>query len=149
MSAAIQLRVERPCPEKRPWTITFSLSARDHPVFVSQRWRRAFDQIEEALSPWRDVGTVLDIVWRPKTFSGLVIALVEKCLESFEDKCLVRFLDCLRHFRCSWFEIMLEYAMKGRRFSGQGVLAGSNRDDDLSELPARFQISVCLDNLVE
>src|SRR5258708_37751445 len=29
------------------------------------------------------------------------------------------------------------------------VLTGSNRDDDLSDLPARFQIAVCLDNLVE
>jgi hypothetical protein len=39
--------------------------------------------------------------------------------------------------------------VKGRRFSGQGVPAGSNRDDDLSELPAGFEIAVCLDNLVE
>ena len=30
-----------------------------------------------------------------------------------------------------------------------GVLAASNRDDDLAELPARFEITVRIDNLVE
>src|ERR1700686_341567 len=29
------------------------------------------------------------------------------------------------------------------------VLAGSNRDDDLADLPARFEITVRIDNLVE
>jgi hypothetical protein len=31
----------------------------------------------------------------------------------------------------------------------QGVLAGSNCDDDLADLPARFEITVRIDNLVE
>jgi hypothetical protein len=31
-----------------------------------------------------------------------VAALVEKCVESFEDKCLVRFLNCLRHVVCAF-----------------------------------------------
>ena len=43
---------------------------------------------------------------------------------------------------------MLEHAVKGRLF-GHSVLTGSNRDDDLSDLYARFAIVVCLDNLVE
>jgi hypothetical protein len=61
MSAAIQLR-GRPWPEKRPWTVTNSLSARIHAVFVSQRWRRTFDKIKRPSRARRNVGTVLDIV---------------------------------------------------------------------------------------
>ena len=55
-------------------------------MFVSQHWRCAFDQIEKTLASWRDVGTVLDVVGRQIALRGLVISLVEKCLESFEDK---------------------------------------------------------------
>ena len=42
-----------------------------------------------------------------------------------------------------------EQVVKGRRPSVMGVLAGSNRDDDLADLPARFEIMVRIDNLVE
>ena len=83
------------------------LVSEDHAVFVSQRWRCVFDQIEKALTSWRDVGTVLDIVGRSKSLGGLIVPLVEKRIECFEDKCLVRFFNCLRHFVCSWFESVL------------------------------------------
>ena len=66
-----------------------------------------------------------------------------------EYKCLVRFFNCLRHFRCSCFEPILEQPVKGRRPSAIGVLAGSNRDNDLADLPARFEITMRIDNLVE
>src|SRR5207245_7404601 len=83
------------------------LVSEDHAVFVSQRWRRTFDQIEETLTSRRDVSAVLDIVRRPKSLGGLIIPLVEKCVESFEDERLVRFFNCRRHFMCSWFESVL------------------------------------------
>src|SRR5713101_9432852 len=95
------------------------LVSEDHAVFVSQRWRRTFDQIKETLTSRRDVSTVLDIVGRPKSLGGLVVPLVEKCVESFEDKCLVRFLNCLRHFKCSWFETFVAHVRTEGCFVGE------------------------------
>ena len=77
------------------------LVSEDHAVFVSQRWRRTFDQIEETLTSRRDVSTVLDIVGRPKSLGGFIVPLVEKRIKCFEDESLVRFFECLRHFTCS------------------------------------------------
>jgi hypothetical protein len=75
------------------------LVSEDDAAFVSQGWRHTFDQIKKALTSRRDVSTVLDIVGRPKSLGGLLVPLVEKCVESFENKCLVRFVNCLRHFK--------------------------------------------------
>ena len=65
------------------------LVSEDYVVFVSQRWRRVFDQIEKALTSWRDVGTVLDIVGRSKSLGGLIVPLVEKRIECFQDNRLI------------------------------------------------------------
>ena len=52
-------------------------------------------RLKKALTSPRDVSTVLDIVGRPKSLGGLVVPLVEKCVEGFKNECLVRFLICL------------------------------------------------------
>jgi hypothetical protein len=54
----------------------------------------------------------------------------------------------------SSFQVLLVRARASTRRErmppvGQSVLAGSNRDNDLADLPARFQIAVRVDNLVE
>jgi hypothetical protein len=69
------------------------LVSEDHTVFVSQRSRRTFDQVDETLTSRPDVSTVLDIVGRPKSLGGLIVPHIQKCVESFEDKCLVRFFN--------------------------------------------------------
>ena len=61
----------------------------DHAGFVSQGWRRAFDQIEETFTSWRDVSTVLDVVGRPKSLGRFVVALIEKRIECFQYKSFI------------------------------------------------------------
>src|SRR5271170_3533638 len=60
------------------------LVSEDYVVFVAQRRRRVFDQIEETLTSRRDVSTVLDIVGRPESLGGFVVAFVEQGIECFQ-----------------------------------------------------------------
>jgi hypothetical protein len=92
-------------------------------VFVSQRWRRTFDQIEKAFTSRRDVSTALDIVGRLKSLSGLVVPLVEKRIECFEDSALFASSIVFVISGTPDFESGLEHAVKVRRL-GQSVLAG-------------------------
>src|ERR1700674_5185769 len=46
-------------------------------------------QVEKAFTARFDVRTVLDVVRRPESFRGRIIALVEECVERFQDEGLV------------------------------------------------------------
>src|ERR1700737_1189650 len=69
----------------------------DRSWLVFERWRKAFDEIEQALAARRDMSAVLDVTWRPKLLSRSVVALVEQRVEGFQDKLLVVLLCCLLH----------------------------------------------------
>jgi len=88
MSAAIQL-FGRPCPEKRPWTITKSTSATITPGSYFQRCRDALDQIEETIAAGLDMSAVLNVVGRPVALSRRIVSLVEEGIEGLEDKYLL------------------------------------------------------------
>src|SRR5437899_1640039 len=69
----------------------------DRSRFVLQRWRKALDEIEQALTTGSNVCAVLDVVRRPESFCGRIIALVEECVERFHDEGLVLFGCSLWH----------------------------------------------------
>ena len=69
----------------------------DHTRLVLQRRRCASNQVEQAVAPWRDVRAVLNVVRRPVPFGGLIVPLVEKRIERFENQYLIRFCNCLSH----------------------------------------------------
>ena len=72
-------------------TETAKSSVHDHDVslsqersrFVLQRWRKALDEIEQAVAPGGDMGAVLNIVGRPETLGGCIVTLVEQRVEGF------------------------------------------------------------------
>jgi hypothetical protein len=43
---------------------------------VLQRTRKALDQIEESFPAGLDVGTVLNVIWRPEPLRCIIVALV-------------------------------------------------------------------------
>src|SRR5216683_5794803 len=55
----------------------------DRSRFVLQRWWDALDKIEETVAAGCDMSAVLNIVRRPETLSGCIVALVEQRVESF------------------------------------------------------------------
>src|SRR5437868_9358700 len=66
--------------------------------FVLQRWWKAFDEIEQTFTARFDVRAVLDVLRRPESFCGRIIALVEKCVKRFRDEGFVFLFGCtLRH----------------------------------------------------
>src|SRR5712692_6935357 len=69
----------------------------DRSRFVLQRWRKALDEIEQTLTTRCDMSAMLNVVWRPESFCGRIIALVEECVERFQDEGLVLFGCSLRH----------------------------------------------------
>src|SRR5580692_2093002 len=66
----------------------------DRSRFVLQCWRDALDEIEQTFTTGCDMGAVLDVFRRPESFRGCIGALVEECVERFQDEGLVL-------FRCS------------------------------------------------
>src|ERR1700694_4962022 len=85
ISAAIQF-TGAPKPLNRPGTITLSPSA-----------AKALDEIEQTVAARCDMIAVLDVVRRPESFRGRIIALVKECVERFQDEGLVLFGSSLRH----------------------------------------------------
>src|SRR5258708_36529728 len=69
----------------------------DHSRFVLQRWRKALDEIEQALTTGSNVRAVLDVLRWPKLLGSRVVTLVEECVERFQDEGLVLFGYSLRH----------------------------------------------------
>jgi hypothetical protein len=75
-------------------TETAESPAHDHEVslshdrsrFVLQRWRKALKEIEKTLTTGCDMGVVLNAVRRPESFDGRIIALVDECVERFQDE---------------------------------------------------------------
>src|SRR5882724_9600331 len=65
--------------------------------FIMQSGWKRLDQVEKAFTARLDVCTVLDVVRRPESFRGRIIALVEECVERFQDEGLVLFGRSLRH----------------------------------------------------
>src|SRR5262249_60796452 len=51
-------------------------------VFISQRRRTGFDQAEQPVPSRSDVRAVLDIVRRPKLFSGRIVTTIDRCVLS-------------------------------------------------------------------
>jgi hypothetical protein len=66
--------------------------------FVLQRWREDLDKVEEALTSGRDVRAVLNVVGRPITLGGCVVALIKQCVKRFQDNRLVFGFCSLTHF---------------------------------------------------
>src|SRR5260370_27730754 len=72
-------------------TETAKSPVHDHEVSLShnrsrlvlQRWWDALDEIEQTLAAGCDMSAVLNIVRRPETLSGCIVALVEQRVESF------------------------------------------------------------------
>src|ERR1700730_7040251 len=68
-------------------TATAKSPVHDHEVslshgrspFVLQRWRKALDEIEQTFTTRPDMSAVLNVVRRPGSLCGRVIALVEEC----------------------------------------------------------------------
>ena len=53
----------------------------DHARLVLERRGRVLDEVEETFAARLDIVAVLDVVGRPEAFSGLVVSLVEQCIE--------------------------------------------------------------------
>src|ERR1700683_5211370 len=64
---------------------------------IFECWRKAFDEVEEAVTSGRDVSAVLDVVGRPELPSSSVVTPVEQHVERFQDKRLVLRFDTLTH----------------------------------------------------
>src|SRR5258706_7197153 len=71
--------------------------SQDGSRFVLQRWRDALDQIDQPYTAGFDMSAVLNVVCRPESFCGGIVALVEERVERFQDEGLVLFGRRLRH----------------------------------------------------
>src|ERR1700722_3073943 len=69
----------------------------DRSRFVLQGWWKALNEVEQTLATRRDMSAVLNVVRRPQSFRGGIIALVEECVERSQDEGLVLFGCSLRH----------------------------------------------------
>src|ERR1700760_301103 len=58
-------------------------------IFESRR--KALNEIEQTVTTGSNVCTVLNVAGRPESFRCRVIALVEECVERFQDESLVLF----------------------------------------------------------
>src|SRR3984957_172986 len=68
----------------------------DRSRFVLQCWRKALDEIEQTFTTRCDVSAVLNVVPRPESFCGRIVAIVEEFVERFQDEELVLFGRSLR-----------------------------------------------------
>jgi RQC domain len=83
MSAAIQL-LGRPCPENRPWTMTYSPSARISPgSYFSVAGALLIRWNQQAIAFRLDVCAVLVVFVEPEVGRRIVVALVEQRVECF------------------------------------------------------------------
>src|SRR5271169_7170535 len=71
--------------------------SQDGPRFVLQRWRDALDEIEQTVATRCDMSAMLNVVWRPESFCGRIVTIVEERVERFQDEGLVLFGCGLRH----------------------------------------------------
>jgi len=58
----------------------------DDSRFVLQCWWKALNEIEQALTTRCNVSAVLNVVRRPESFCGRIVALVEEFVERFHDE---------------------------------------------------------------
>jgi len=63
----------------------------DKVVLVMQRVRHGASQTEQTVSPGRDVGAVLNVIWRPEFCRFGIITFVEKRIECLENQFFVFF----------------------------------------------------------
>jgi len=63
----------------------------DHVIFVSERGRKAANEIEQAMAPRPNMRTVLNVHCRPVLLGCEVVAFVEKRVEPFQNKPFVFF----------------------------------------------------------
>src|SRR5690349_23070935 len=71
----------------------------DNVVFVPQRRRQRFDEIEQPIPTSRNMGAVLNVVRRPETLRFSIIALIEERVEGIQNNLYVAFLGRRAH-RC-------------------------------------------------
>ena len=79
----------QPCPRKSAVQHDQVILRHDNVVLVPERRRKTFDQIEEPFAPLRDMGAVLDIVRRPKSFGRFVVAFVESVSNAINTNALL------------------------------------------------------------
>src|SRR3984893_15586666 len=93
------------------------------PVLVVQSFRRPFYQGEKSLASGRNVCTVLNVVWRPETLRGGVVALVEKGFKGVQDD-----LHIVGHGGASSIRLMIDDV--GRELSkALAPVVRRNRED--------------------
>jgi hypothetical protein len=63
----------------------------DYAMLVFGVGRESFHEIEEAISPGSDVGTVLNAVWRPVPLGGVEVTLIEQNIKPSSKKGLYSF----------------------------------------------------------
>src|SRR5260370_14359740 len=68
-------------------------------IFESRR--KAFDEIEQALTARLNMSAVLDVVGRPIALSSSVVSLIKQRVESFKSKRFVFRLNCTIHCHVS------------------------------------------------
>jgi hypothetical protein len=61
----------------------------DRSWFVLQGWRQALDELEQTLTTGLDMSAVLNVIRRPESLCARIIALVEECVERFQNKSCV------------------------------------------------------------
>jgi hypothetical protein len=60
-----------------------------HRIFVSGRGRQSLCQFKQTFAALCDVGTMLNVLGRPKRLCGSVISVVEEHVKSLEYECFV------------------------------------------------------------
>src|SRR5258707_11570991 len=88
MSAAIQLGRQ---PEARePSVDDDEVSLRyDYSRLIPEGGRDALDQVEETVTAWLNVRTVLNVVGRPEALRCRIISLIKQGLEGFQHNRLI------------------------------------------------------------
>src|ERR1700676_3867295 len=92
-------------------------------VLVAQSFRSPFDQGEKSLASGRNVRTVLNVVRRPETLRGGVVALVEKGLEGVQDD-----LHVVGHGSASSISLMIDDVGRELSTASAPVVRGDRED---------------------
>src|SRR5882762_5064211 len=61
---------------------------------IFEGWRKALDEIEQALTIGSNVRAMLDVMRRPELLGSRVVTLIEQRVERFQDKSFVLRLNC-------------------------------------------------------
>src|SRR5258708_36911004 len=65
------------------------------PIFES--WRKAFDEIEQALTARLNMSAVLDVFWRPIALNSCLVSLIKRRVESSKYNSFIFLLNDLIH----------------------------------------------------